>query len=283
MTAILPPAASYCLLPAPRSQEPVSDRRGHIHSIETCGTVDGPGLRFVIFTQGCPLSCLYCHNPDSRHPGDGKEVSVDALIDEIQHYASYIRPPGGVTVSGGEPLMQPQFVREIFRRCRELGIHTALDTSGHVHLEEAIAVLEFTDLVLLDIKSFDPAVYEKVTHVSLEPTLALARYLDVIHKPTWIRFVLVPGLTDEQHNVEGLARFVATLRNVERVEILPFHKMGEYKWKTLGYDYQLADTPEPTPEQIRRVSQIFQQARREVCGKDLPLDTDAPEILLYRH
>lgn len=256
---ISPAASSYCLLPQPLRSE--SDLRGYIHSVETCGTVDGPGLRFVIFTQGCPLRCLYCHNPDCRHLEDGKEVSVDALIEEIQRYTSYIRPPGGVTVSGGEPLMQPQFVREIFRRCRELGIHTALDTSGYCNLETAIAVLEFTDLVLLDIKSFDPEVYEHVTHVSLQPTLALARHLDAIHKPTWIRFVLVPGLTDDPHNVEGLAKFVASLSNIERVEILPFHKMGEYKWQALGYDYLLADTLPPTPDQIQQVAQIFQAAR----------------------
>jgi pyruvate formate lyase activating enzyme len=261
--------SSYCLLPASLPSDLPSDlrshdQRGYIHSVETCGTVDGPGLRFVIFTQGCPLRCLYCHNPDCRHLADGKEISVDALIDEIQRYTSYIRPPGGVTVSGGEPLMQPQFVREIFRRCQELGIHTALDTSGYCPIETATTVLEFTDLVLLDIKSFDPRLYEKVTHVSLQPTLALARYLDTIHKPTWIRFVLVPGLTDELHNVEGLAQFVATLSNVERVEVLPFHKMGEYKWQTLGYDYQLADTPLPTPAQIQNVTQIFQQARCNV-------------------
>lgn len=234
--------------------------KGFIHSIETCGTVDGPGLRFVIFTQGCPLRCLYCHNPDCRHLADGKEVSVDALMDEIQRYASYIRPPGGVTVSGGEPLMQPQFVREIFRRCHELGIHTALDTSGYCHLEEAIGVLEFTDLVLLDIKSFDPQVYDRVTHVSLQPTLTFARHLAEIHKPTWIRFVLVPSLTDQPHNVAGLAQFVASLSNVERVEVLPFHKMGEYKWQALGYDYQLTDTQPPTPEQIQQVVQMFQRA-----------------------
>ncbi len=256
MTAILPTASSYCLLP--KLLPPESDQRGFIHSVETCGTVDGPGLRFVIFTQGCPLRCLYCHNPDCRHLDDGKEVSVEALIEEIQLYTSYIRPPGGVTVSGGEPLMQPQFVREIFRRCRSLGIHTALDTSGYCNLETAIAVLEFTDLVLLDIKSFDSDVYKKVTHVSLQPTLTFARHLDAIHKPTWIRFVLVPGLTDDQQNIEGLAQFVATLSNVERVEILPFHKMGEYKWKKLGYDYQLTDTLPPTPEQVQRVAQIFQ-------------------------
>lgn len=231
---------------------------GKIHSIESCGTTDGPGIRFIIFTQGCPLRCLYCHNPDCRNITDGKSISVDELIAEIQKYSSYIRfSGGGVTVSGGEPLMQPQFVKEICKRCQEIGLHTALDTSGFVDLDTAKDVLEFVDLVLLDIKSFDPEIYRKVTSVSLEPTLKLARYLSDIHKPTWIRFVLVPNLTDDHHNVTELAHFVSGLSNVEKVEILPFHKMGEYKWEQLGYDYQLKDTPPPSPELVQQTIDIF--------------------------
>ncbi|MFQ3585698.1 MAG: pyruvate formate-lyase-activating protein, partial [Cyanobacteriota bacterium] len=190
---------------------------GRIHSIETCGTVDGPGIRFVIFTQGCPLRCLYCHNPDCRDPHEGKVVTVEELISEVRQYKPYLRK-GGVTITGGEPLMQPHFVAEILRRCHELGLHTALDTSGFVELETAKSVLEHTDLVLLDIKSYLPELYHKVTHVPLEPTLIFARHLAQINKPTWIRFVLVPGLTDPEENVKGLAQFVATLSNVERVE-----------------------------------------------------------------
>lgn len=224
-------------------------KTGRIHSIETCGTVDGPGIRFVIFTQGCPLRCLYCHNPDCQQVTGGKEVTVEALITEIQKYRSFIRK-GGVTVSGGEPLMQPEFVREILHRCQELGIHTALDTSGYVQLGTAKPVLETVDLVLLDIKSYDPELYRQVTHVSLEPTLKFAEYLKAIHKPTWIRFVLVPNLTDKPYNIAGLADFVATLDNVERVEVLPFHKMGEYKWEQLGYEYQLKETSVPSSELI---------------------------------
>lgn len=231
---------------------------GFIHSVETCGTVDGPGIRFVIFTVGCPLRCLYCSNPDCRYIENGKKVSVDELIEEIQKYTSYMKATGGgVTVSGGEPLYQPHFVAEIFRRCKALGIHTALDTSGYCDLQVAIPVIEQADLVLLDIKSFDPAIYEKVTSVSLEPTLAIANYLNQINKPTRIRFVLVPGLTDAPHNIEGLADFIATLKNVEKVEILPFHKMGEYKWEQLGYEYQLKQTQPPTAEQVQAVQTIF--------------------------
>jgi pyruvate formate lyase activating enzyme len=231
---------------------------GYIHSIETCGTVDGPGIRFVIFTAGCPLRCLYCSNPDCRYLENGKKVSVDELIAEIQKYTSYMNASGGgVTVSGGEPLFQPHFVTEIFRRCQTLGIHTALDTSGYCDLQVAKPVLEFTNLVLLDIKSFDRATYRKVTSVDLEPTLILARYLSDIRKPAWIRFVLVPGLTDDRQNVEGLADFIAGLKNIEKVEVLPFHKMGEYKWQQLGYDYQLKDTEPPTPELIQQTLDIF--------------------------
>lgn len=231
---------------------------GYIHSIETCGTVDGPGIRFIIFTAGCPLRCLYCSNPDCRYLENGKQVSVDELITDIQKYTSYMNASGGgVTVSGGEPLFQSQFVTEIFRRCHALGIHTALDTSGYCDLQLAKPVLEFTDLVLLDIKSFDAATYHQVTSVDLEPTLNLARYLSEIHKLVWLRFVLVPGLTDDRQNVEKLADFVAGLKNIEKVEVLPFHKMGEYKWQQLGYDYQLKDTQPPTPESIQQTLDIF--------------------------
>lgn len=231
---------------------------GYIHSVESCGTVDGPGIRFVIFTSGCPLRCLYCSNADCRYLEHGKQTSVDELVTEIQKYRSYMKSSGGgVTITGGEPLMQPGFVREIFKRCQELGIHTALDTSGYCELESAKSVLEFVDLVLLDIKSFDPDTYTKVTGRSIEPTLALAKYLNVINKPTWIRFVLVPGLTDDPQNITGLADFVAPFNNVERLEVLPFHKMGEYKWQELGFEYLLANTQPPSPEQVQAALDIF--------------------------
>ncbi|MDR5638579.1 MULTISPECIES: pyruvate formate-lyase-activating protein [unclassified Thermosynechococcus] len=242
----------------PEKQPEKQKVTGYIHSVETCGTVDGPGIRYVIFTQGCPLRCLYCHNPDCREPHQGKLVTVDELIADIQHYQSYLRQ-GGVTVSGGEPLMQPEFVREIFERCHELGLHTALDTSGYVVLEAAKPVVAATDLVLLDIKSFLPETYRRVTSVTITPTLELAKYLDEIHKPTWIRFVLVPGLTDDPENIRGLAQFVAGLRNVEKVEVLPFHKMGEYKWQQLGLPYELFDTPAASPKDVQRAIALFRE------------------------
>lgn len=234
--------------------------QGYIHSVETCGTVDGPGIRLVIFTAGCPLRCFYCANPDCRHMEDGRKVGVDDLMDEIKKYTSYMKASGGgVTVSGGEPLYQPHFVAELFKRCQALGIHTALDTSGYCDLHLAKPVIEHADLVLLDIKSFDPEIYTRVTSVSLEPTLAIANYLSEIGKPAWIRFVLVPDLTDATHNVEGLADFIATLKNVEKVEVLPFHKMGEYKWEQLNYEYQLKETQPPTPAQVEVVLNIFRR------------------------
>lgn len=233
---------------------------GKIHSVESCGTVDGPGIRFIIFTQGCPLRCLYCHNPDCRSSRDGQEMTVDEIMEEVQKYRTYMEfSGGGLTISGGEPLMQPEFITEIFKRSQELGIHTALDTSGFVDLEVAKSVLEYVDLVLLDIKSYDPSTYFKITNVSLEPTLKLAKYLQQIQKPTWIRFVLVPNLSDGGENMEGLAQFISQLDNVEKVEILPFHKMGEYKWDNLKYNYQLKHTKTPTSTEVQNAIALFKK------------------------
>ncbi len=236
----------------------ISSQIGRIHSVETCGTVDGPGIRYVVFTKGCPLRCLYCHNPDCREITGGKEVTVAELLTDILRYRAYIDGSGGgVTVTGGEPLLQPEFVMELFKVCQQQGLHTALDTSGFSELSAAQRVLQYTDLVLLDIKSFDPEIYHQVTQVSLEPTLRLARYLSEAQIPAWIRFVVVPGLTNSVNNVEGLAQFVAKLTNVKRVEVLPFHQMGAYKWEQLGYEYRLKDTLPPTAEEIQQVKDIF--------------------------
>jgi pyruvate formate lyase activating enzyme len=238
------------------TQEPITS--GYVHSVESCGTVDGPGIRFVIFTSGCPLSCLYCSNVDCRYLENGKQTTIDELVTEIQKYSSYMKySGGGVTISGGEPLMQAGFVRELFKRCHELGIHTALNTSGFCNLDSAKSVLEFVNLVLLDIKSSKPETYAKVTGRNIEPSLEFAKYLNAIHKPTWIRFVLVPGLTDDPENIAGVAEFIAPFNNVERVEVLPFHKMGEYKWEALGYNYLLKDTPTPSQEQVQAALDIF--------------------------
>jgi len=192
----------------------------------------------------------------------GKEITVGELVTEIEKYRSYMKfTGGGVTISGGEPLLQPEFVREVFHQCQKLNIHTALDTSGFPDLTTSKSVLEFVDLVLLDIKSFDPNTYLHVTGVSIEPTLRFAEYLQEINKPTWIRFVLVPHVTDGNENVHQLAKFVSQLNNVEKVEILPFHKLGEYKWHELGYHYELGNTTPPSLEEIEKVKDIFKH-----CG-----------------
>ncbi len=234
--------------------------RGWVHSIETAGTLDGPGIRFVVFTSGCPLRCVYCHNPDARAMHGGRRRTAGDLVEELESYAPFLRiTGGGLTVSGGEPLLQPAFVEAIFGGARELGVHTALDTSGFLGKRASDRLLQLTDLTLLDIKSFDPATYRSVTGVSLRPTLDFARRLSAMRRPAWIRFVLVPGVTDAPANVAGVADFVATLANVERVEVLPFHKMGEYKWAALGLPYTLEDIQPPSTAQVEEVRQVFRQ------------------------
>lgn len=232
--------------------------KGKIHSIETCGTVDGPGIRYVLFTQGCPLRCKYCHNPDTWKMQDGIDVDTDSLIKEILKYKSFMKfSKGGVTVSGGEPLLQPEFVKDLFMKCKQNGIHTCIDTSGFVKIDVADPVLDYTDLVLLDIKSYNPNVYSNLTGVPLDPTLLFANHLNQRKIPVWIRYVLVPNLTDDLEDIEGLAKFLSTLSNVERIDILPFHKMGEYKWEKLGYNYELTNVKEPTPESVSEAKNIF--------------------------
>jgi len=232
--------------------------QGIIHSIETGGTVDGPGIRFVLFLAGCPLRCLYCHNPDTHDPNRGEKKTVGDLLEEIACYKDFFtRSHGGVTASGGEPLMQAEFVTALFRGCKNMGIHTSLDTSGYLGAKATDELLSVTDLVLLDIKSFDPENYRKVTGVMLQPTLDYAERLARMKIPIWARFVLVPGLTDDFAMIERMADYLAKLGNVERVEVLPFHKMGEPKWKALGLTYALKDTLPPSAEVFEKVKGIF--------------------------
>ena len=229
------------------------------------GTADGPGMRFVLFVTGCPLRCLYCHNPDTWHLKNGNRVTVDDVMAEIEKYADFlIGADGGITISGGEPLFQPKFLATILQRCKKTGLHTAVDTSGFLGRRMTDAMLADTDLVLLDIKSSDPDVYKTVAGVSIEPTLEFARRLDADGTPVWVRYVVVPGLTDGVENIDGVAEFLSTLSNVERVEVLPFHKMGEHKWETMNLEYRLADTGPPSEELMQRVLNQFRQ-------KDLPV------------
>ncbi len=234
------------------------DIKGKIHSYESCGTVDGPGIRFVVFMQGCPLRCKYCHNPDTWKLSDGKDIEVDEIVREAKKYKSYMKfSKGGITVSGGEPFMQPEFVKELFKRCKDEGIHTAIDTSGCIEVDKVKEVLKYTDLVLLDIKSYNDNVFRDLTGISNEKTLNLAKYLTEIKKPTWIRYVLVPEITDNMEDIESLAKFISGMDNIEKIEVLPFHKLGEYKWKELGYNYELENIPVPKEEMVEKVKTIF--------------------------
>lgn len=244
--------------------------RGRIHSYEVGSTVDGPGLRFVVFMQGCPLRCSYCHNPDTCDPMKGEEVSVEELLHEINKYHSYMdHGHGGLTVSGGEPLLQAEFVATLFEAAQKQGIHTSLDTSGFGTLHQLEAVLPHTDLVLLDIKSSDPALYQKITHVDLQTTLRTAQMLEERRIPFWIRFVLVPGLTDSEAHIEALARLCAPYQSLERIEILPFHKLGAYKWKELGLPFSLDNTPPAGARDVERALAIFKRVFQEMPGSRL--------------
>lgn len=240
-------------------------RLGSVHSWELVTAVDGPGTRLTTFLSGCPLQCLYCHNPDTLAMKDGKPVTSDELLARIARYTGVFRATGGgITLSGGEVLMQPAFAARILRGAKELGIHTAIDTSGYLGAAASDALLDDVDLVLLDVKSGDPDTYIKVTGRELEPTLAFGRRLAT--RPDgpeiWVRFVLVPGLTDDERNVDLVAEYAASLNEirpgaVSRVEVLPFHQMGRDKWEALGRTYELADTQPPTAESVERVRDQF--------------------------
>ncbi|MFD3511868.1 pyruvate formate-lyase-activating protein [Streptomyces sp. NPDC058657] len=240
------------------TQRPVS---GSVHSWDLSTGVDGPGTRFVTFLAGCPLACLYCHNPDTLRMRSGKRYAADDIVAEAAKYTTFIKAAGGgTTLSGGEPLLQPVFAGELFHRFKhELGLHTALDTSGYLGARATDALLRDVDLVLLDIKSWDPATYRKVTGRELAPTLAFAERLAALDKEVHVRFVLVPGLTDDPANIEGVAAFTASLGVVSRVDVLPFHKLGEAKWEALGKPFTLHDTPSPGPDQVAAARAIFQR------------------------
>ena len=231
---------------------------GYVHSWEVGSTVDGPGIRFVGFLTGCLLRCQYCHNPDTWHLYNGRPVTVSRAMREISKYARVLTiSRGGITLSGGEPQLQRPFTMAIFRRCKQLGMHTCLDTSGRLGDRFTDEELMDIDLNLLDIKSGDPATYQNVTRQPLQPTLDYARRLSALRRPMWIRFVLVPGLTDEYENVEKVADICAGLSSVERIEILRFHQMGRDKWHRLGLEYTLEHTEPPDAELTERVRNQF--------------------------
>ncbi|KFF61009.1 pyruvate formate lyase-activating protein [Cryobacterium sp. MLB-32] len=231
---------------------------GSVHSWELVTAVDGPGTRLTIFLSGCLLRCQYCHNPDTWKLRDGRVTTVEEIMDRIRRYQrAFVVTGGGVTVSGGEPLMQSAFVGRIFAECRRLGIHTALDTSGYLGTRASDDLLDDTDLVLLDVKSGLPDTYREVTGRELAPTIAFGGRLAERGTAVWVRFVLVPGLTDARDNVEAVADIVQRWPNVERVEVLPFHQMGEDKWHRLGLTYPLHGTRPPDDALLERVRQQF--------------------------
>lgn len=231
---------------------------GSVHSWELVTAVDGPGTRMTTFLSGCPLRCLYCHNPDTMEMRRGTPVTADEILGRLRRYAPVLKATkGGLTVSGGEPLMQPAFVARLLRGAKELGLHTAIDTSGFLGAHCSDEMLADVDLVLLDIKSGIPETYRKVTGRELAPTLEFGRRVAESGTEIWVRFVLVPGLTDDEANVEAVALAAASLATVSRVEVLPFHQMGQDKWASLGLDYELEGVPAPTPEQVERVREQF--------------------------
>jgi len=236
------------------------NRYGKIHSIESFGTVDGPGIRFVIFMQGCMLKCKYCHNRDTWDVCNGTLTSADELLSKIERYKSYILPSGGgVTVSGGEPLLQPKFLITLFKELKKRNIPTAIDTSGMVNLTDDIKVLlSFTDLVLLDIKHINDKKSKNLVGFSNKKELEFAKYLSDNNIPVWIRQVIIPGITDDESDLLELKKFINSLQNVQKVELIPYHELGKFKWANLNLNYELEGIPSATSKDIERVKEILE-------------------------
>ena len=236
---------------------------GYIHSTESFGTVDGPGVRFVIFFQGCPMRCKYCHNPDTWKLDGGTEYTADALLEKALRFKTYWGTDGGITVSGGEPLLQIDFLLELFQKAKQQGVHTVIDTAGNPFTREGEffqkfqALMEVTDLLLLDLKEINPERHRKLTGQENSNILDLARYLSEIGKPVWIRHVLVPKRSDYEEDLNALRRFLDTLDNVQRVEVLPYHTLGVFKWEKLGIPYPLEGISAPTKERVENAERIL--------------------------
>jgi pyruvate formate lyase activating enzyme len=237
---------------------------GNVHSIETFGTVDGPGIRYVIFLQGCLLRCQFCHNADTWEIGTGKQMSVEEIMHDLTSYLPFIdASDGGITVSGGEPLLQISFLLELFKECKKRGIHTTIDSSGGCYSssphfqEQLIDLLKYTDLILFDLKHIDREKHKKLTGMTNDHILQFARFLSDHQVPVWIRHVLVPTVTDDEKDLNELGDFIGTLKNVRRVEILPYHKLGVYKWETLGLEYPLKEVHPPSDEEVAKAYKIL--------------------------
>ena len=239
---------------------------GNIHSLESCGTVDGPGIRFVVFTQGCPMRCQYCHNPDTWAIEENKKISVKEILDEYDGVKEFLRN-GGLTVTGGEPLLQLDFVTELFKQAKEKNIHTALDTSGILfnrkNTKKIDELLKYTDLVLLDIKHIDDIEHKKLTGISNMNILDFAKYLSEKNMPVWIRHVVVPQITYNEKYLKELGKFLSTLKNIKALDVLPYHNMAIPKYENLGIDYPLKDIPPLTKEEAIKARDIVLNAMRK--------------------
>ena len=242
---------------------PHCDPVGLVHSLESFGSVDGPGVRFVVFLQGCALRCKYCHNPETWSAEGGTEWSPEKLFQHVWRYRNYWGKKGGITVSGGEPMLQMEFVTALFELAHQRGVHTVLDTAGQPYRADAAdqrafeRLMDVTDLVMLDIKAMDEKLHRRVTGTGNANILAMARKLSDMGKPMWIRHVLVPGLTDSEDDLRQMAAFIGTLKTVERVEILPYHTLGLSKWKKLDIAYPLDGVPAPTADEVTRAERIL--------------------------
>ena len=244
----------------------VSGDMGFVHSFTTGSTVDGPGVRVVAWLTGCQFRCLYCHNPDTWRMTNGVPVTMERAKAELGKYRHGLKMmKGGFTISGGEPLMQDRFVVKLFIAAHAMGIHTALDSNGYLGDRLTDGDLEKIDLVLLDIKSWDPERHRQLTGMNVEPVLNFARRLASRRKPVWLRYVLVAGLTDDPEDIAHTANFTGGLGNVERVDVLPFHQMGAFKWKQLGIEYKLQDAEPPSKETVERVCAQFRGEGLKVC------------------
>lgn len=233
---------------------------GHVHSVETCGTVDGPGIRFIIFLQGCMMRCKYCHNRDTWDLEGGKDMSVDELMAELLQYRHFMNASGGgITISGGEAMLQPEFVKAMFEACRQEGIHTCLDTNGFVRRidESTKAVLDVADLVLLDIKQMDNKKHIDLTHVSNKYTIDFANYLAEQNQAAYLRYVVVPGYTDSLEDAEKLGKFIEPMKNIEKIEMLPYHELGKHKWTAMGEIYPLDGVRPPSHDTMEDIQKVL--------------------------
>ena len=241
----------------------MSEIKGRIHSVESFGSADGPGVRYIVFLKGCNMRCQYCHNPDTWAKDGGELMTPEEVLKKALLYKTYWKEKGGITVSGGEALLQIDFVTELFRLAKEKGVNTCLDTSGNpFSMEEPFKskfdeLMKYTDLFMLDIKHMDDAAHRKLTGQTNQNILEMAAYLSDHGKAMWIRHVLVPGITTEEDELHRLRSFLDTLKTVERVEVLPYHTLGVFKWKELGIPYQLEGVDPPTKEQIDRAKEIL--------------------------